>query len=54
MFEPKQDARPDDVRWPEVVWSPAADVVLAGSWVELRPSVLSDGADLRRSKYRVL
>lgn len=47
MFEPKQDARPDDVRWPEVVWAPAPDVVLTGDWVELRPSAPSDGAELR-------
>jgi len=47
MFEPKQDARPDDVRWPEVVWAPAPDVVLTGDWVELRPSASSDGPELR-------
>jgi RimJ/RimL family protein N-acetyltransferase len=45
-FEPRVDSRPDDVEWPSVRWPPAATTVLRGSWVELRPSLPADDADL--------
>ena len=47
MFEPRQDARPTDTPWPTVDWNPPQNLVLVGDWVELRPSVPADGAELR-------
>jgi len=47
MFEPRQDARPTDTPWPTVDWNPPQNLVLVGDCVELRPSVPSDGAELR-------
>ena len=45
-FEPPADGRPDDRPWPEATWPPAADTVLAGDWVELRPAVAEDAPEL--------
>jgi RimJ/RimL family protein N-acetyltransferase len=45
-FEPPADSRPDDRPWPEATWPPAADTVLAGDWVELRPTAAADAPAL--------
>ena len=45
-FEPPADGRPDDRPWPEATWPPAADTVLGGDWVELRPTVAEDAPRL--------
>lgn len=46
-FEPVPDPRPSDARWPDMAWPVEADVVLAGTTVELRPVDLDrDGAEL--------
>jgi RimJ/RimL family protein N-acetyltransferase len=45
-FRARFDARPDDVPWPTATWPPAADTVLTGRWVELRPATPADGPDL--------
>lgn len=46
QFEPIQDARPVDSAWPVAIWPPEKTIVLANEFVELRPSVLSDSAEL--------
>lgn len=45
-FRPPADTRPADRPWPEAVWPPAADTVLAGKWVELRQSQPADAPAL--------
>lgn len=44
-FQPPADSRPEDQPWPAATWPPA-DVVLSGRFVELRPSRLTDAAEL--------
>ncbi len=45
-FEPKRDSRPVDGAWPCAIWPPPGDVVLTGTWVELRPTSLADATEL--------
>jgi N-acetyltransferase len=45
-FVPPADSRPDDRPWPEALWPPSADTVLAGDWVELRPTAAEDAPAL--------
>ena len=45
-FEPRVDARPDDLPWPVATWPPPADTVLVGSHVTLSPTVEADADEL--------
>ena len=49
MFEPQQDARPLDTPWRQIVWVPGSELSLIGEWVELRPTVIEDAAELRQA-----
>jgi RimJ/RimL family protein N-acetyltransferase len=46
FFEPRQDSRPNDVVWPQVKWPVDDAVVLSGTFVELRPSIVADAPEL--------
>jgi RimJ/RimL family protein N-acetyltransferase len=45
-FEPRQDSRPDDVQWKPATWPVDPSTVLRGKFVELRPLVKADTAEL--------
>lgn len=49
-FEPRVDPRPHDEAWPlAAAWPPAAETVLRGNFVELRPITPDDTEDLRQA-----
>jgi N-acetyltransferase len=45
-FNPRVDARPVDVVWPEAKWPPPMDAVLEGRTVRLTPTVDADVSEL--------
>lgn len=45
-FQPQGDSRPVDSAWPYAVWPPPSDVVLTGTWVDLRPTTADDAREL--------
>ena len=45
-FDAAQDTRPVDAAWPSASWPVPADTVLQGNFVEVRPSVAADDAEL--------
>lgn len=45
-FVPRPDPRPSDAPWPQAEWPPAAETVLEGRHVRLRPTQVSDAAEL--------
>lgn len=45
-FEPRQDSRPDDVQWKPAKWPVDPATVLRGRYVELKPLVREDAAEL--------
>jgi len=45
-FDAAQDTRPVDAAWPSASWPVLADTVLRGNFVEVRPSVAADSAEL--------
>jgi RimJ/RimL family protein N-acetyltransferase len=45
-FEPRQDSRPDDVQWQPATWPVDPATVLRGRYVELKPLIREDVAEL--------